>query len=65
MFVFIIKMFIAVIEFIGLNTIPLNVTNAVPLKLLSMSDEEHKVIPTIMNINSNKHIFYRCSVLVK
>ena len=65
MFVFIIKMFIAVIEFIGLNAIPLNVTNAVPLKLLSMSDEEHKVIPAIMNINSNEHIFYCCSVLAK
>ena len=65
MFVFIIKMFIVVIEFIGLNAIPLNVTNAVPLKLLSMSDEEDKVIPAIMNINSNEHIFYRCSVLAK
>ena len=58
-------MFIAVIEFIGLNAIPLNVTNTVPLKLLSMSDEEHKVIPAVMNINSNEHIFCHCSVLVK
>ena len=48
MFVFIIKMFITVTEFIGLNAITLNVTNAILLKLLSMSDQEYKVIPAII-----------------
>ena len=65
MFVFVIKMFITVTEFIGLNAIPLNVTNEIPLKLFSVSDQEYKVIPAIININSNEPLFYHCSVLVK
>ena len=58
-------MFITVTEFTGLNAIPLNVTNEIPLKLFSMSDQEYKVIPAIMNISSNEPLFYHCSVLVK
>ena len=52
-------MFIAAIGFIGLNA------NAIPLKCVSRSDQECKIRPAIMNINSNEPLFYPDSVLVK
>ena len=58
MFGFFKKMFIATIGFIGFNT------NAVPLECVSMSDQECKVRPEIMNVNSNASLFYLYSVLI-
>ena len=48
------KMFIAAIGFVCCNA----------LKCVSMSDQEYKIRPAIMNINSNEHLFYPYSVLI-
>ena len=50
---------ITAIEFIGLN-----VTNSILLKCVSMSDQEYKVTPAIININSNESLFCPYSVTV-
>ena len=49
-------MFVVAIEFIRLNVIP--------LKCVSVSNQECNVRPTIMNINSNEPLFYSYSILV-
>ena len=51
---FIKKMFFVVIGFIMLNTIP--------LKYVSMNNQEYKVRPTIINVNSNESSFYPYSI---
>ena len=38
--------------------------NAILLKCVSMSDQECKVIPAIVNINSNEPLFYSYSIPV-
>ena len=48
-------MFIAAIAFVSCNV----------LKCVSMSNEECRVRPAIMNINNNEPLFYPCSVFVK
>ena len=58
--------FVRKIFFIGL-TILSNFTNAIPLNAttlscISMSNQECKVRPEIVNVNSNKRIFYPFSV---
>ena len=58
--------FVRKIFFIGL-TILSNFTNAIPLNAttlscISMSNQECKVRPEIVNINSNNPIFYPLSV---
>ena len=47
----------------GLNAIPLN-SNAVPLKCSSMSGRKCKTRPGIMNINTNKSLFYSYSYFI-
>ena len=56
-------MFVATVGFIGLNAnvIPLN---AIPLKCVSKSNQECKVRPVIMNINSNEPLFYILAALL-
>ena len=54
MFRFIKKMFIAAMMFVGCGT----------LKYVSMSGQECKIRPVIMNINSNESLFHLYSVLV-
>ena len=56
------KVFITAIAFIGLNVY--NAMNAIPLKHVSMSNQECRVRQVIMNINSNEHLFYTYSVTV-
>ena len=34
--------------------------NAIPLKCVSMNNQECKVRPAMVNINSNKLLFYPC-----
>ena len=45
---------------------PLNVVslNAIPLKYVSINNQECKVRPEIININSNKPLFYPYSIKV-
>ena len=52
------NMFNVVIGFTGLNI------KAIPLKCVSISNQECKVRPTIMNINKNEPLFYIYSILV-
>ena len=47
-------MFFVVIGFIMLNTIP--------LKYVSMNNQEYKVRPAIINVNSNESSFYPYSI---
>ena len=56
------EVFITAIAFIGLNVY--NAMNAIPLKHVSMSNQECRVRQVIMIINSNEHLFYPCSVTV-
>ena len=52
------NMFNVVIGFIGLNI------KVIPLKCVSISNQECKVRPTVMNINKNEPLFYIYSILV-
>ena len=56
MFGFIKKSFFTAMAFVGCG--------AIPLKCVSMSDQECKVRPAIMNINSNESLFYPYSIAV-
>ena len=53
--------FIKKVFFIGL-TILSNFTNAIPLKRISMKNQDCKVRPKIININSNEPVFSRFSI---
>ena len=59
------KMFIA-----AMNAIPLTfvgcgaLISSNPLKCVLMCNQECKVRPTIVNINSNEPLFYPCSITV-
>ena len=55
------KMFAVVAGFIRLNINPLN---SIPLKCVSMNNQECKVRPEVININSNEPLFYPYSILV-
>ena len=56
-------MSVVAIGFIGLN-INVNLLNAIPLMCVSVKNQECKVRPTIMNVNSNEPLFHPYSVLV-
>ena len=56
MFGFIKKMFFVVAGFVILNTIP--------LKYVSMNNQECKVRPATINVNSNESLFYPYSIAV-
>ena len=59
MFGFIGNMFITAMTFVGWGAF-----NGIPLRYVSMSNEEYKLRPAIMNINSNKFLFHSYSVAV-
>ena len=50
--------------FFGCNISGVNSLNAVPLKCISMNNQECKVRPEIININSNEPTFYPYSIKV-
>ena len=56
-------MFVLVIGFYGFNA-DLNPLNAIPLKCVSINDQECKVKSSIMNVNSNESLFYPYRILV-
>ena len=60
MFKFLQKMFNVAIRFTGLNA----VVNVNPLKCVSMKNQECKVRPAMININSNEPLFDPHSILV-
>ena len=53
--------FVKKVLFTGL-TILSSFTNAIPLSCISMSNQECKARPEIVNVNSNNPIFYPFSV---
>ena len=53
--------FVKKVFFTGL-TILSSFTNAIPLSCISMSNQECKARPEIVNVNSNNPMFYRFSV---
>ena len=53
--------FVKKVFFIGL-TILSNFTNVIPLSCISMKNQECKVRPEIINVNSNEPIFYPFSI---
>ena len=65
MFRFINKMFIAKINSIPLSFVGCGALNSIPLKCVSMNNQEFKVRPAIVNINSNETLLYPYSFLVK
>ena len=64
MFGFVKQIFVSAVMFFGcnaLNAIPLN---AVPLKCVSMNNQECRIRPEIININSNEPTFCPYSIKV-
>ena len=59
MFRFIKKVFVAAMTFFGCN-----VPNVNPLKCVLMNNQECKIRPHIIDINSNEPSFYPCSVKI-
>ena len=59
MFEFIKKMFVVTMSFFSCNAL-----NAIPLKCVSMNNQECRIRPEIININSNEPTFYPCSIKV-
>ena len=49
-----------------LNTVPFNAVppNAIPLKFVSVRNQECRIRPQIMNINSNEPMFYPYGIKV-
>ena len=57
MFEFIRKMFVVTMYFFSYNAL-----NAIPLKCTSMNNQEYKIRPEGININSNEPTFYSYSI---
>ena len=62
MFGFIKKCFFTAMTVFGCNLLNVNLLNVIPLKCVSMNNQECKVRPEIININSNEPLFYPYSV---
>ena len=56
MFKFIKKIFISAIMYFG------SLSNVNPLKYISMNNQEFKVRPEVVNVNSNEPLFYPISI---
>ena len=64
MFGFIKKCFFTAMTVFGCNLLNINLLNAIPLKCVSMNNQECKIRPEIININSNEPLFYPYSVKI-
>ena len=63
MFRFVKQIFFSAMMFFGCNVSGVNSLNAVP-KCISMNNQECKIRPEIININSNEPLFYPYSIKV-
>ena len=63
MFVFIKKVFCIGSLFLS-NLVGTTYLNAIPLSCISMKNQEYKVTPEIINVNSNNPIFYPFSIKI-
>ena len=55
-------MFVVAMSFFDRITFNCNALSVISLKCVSMNNQECKVRPEIININSNEPLFYPCSV---
>ena len=56
------QIFVSAMTFFGCNLSNVNPLNAIPLKCVSMNNQECRVRPEIINIHSNEPIFYPYSI---
>ena len=61
---FIKKMFVATMSFLSYNTLNVMPLNTIPLKCVARNNQECRIRPEIININSNEPIFYPYSITV-
>ena len=59
MFAFIKQMFVITMPFLNFNAL-----NAIPLKWVSINNQECRIRPKIKNVNSNKTLFYPYNIQV-
>ena len=59
MFKFIKRIFVSTIIFFGSHS------SVNPLERVSMNNQECKVRPEVVNVNSNESLFYPCSIKTK
>ena len=64
MFEFIKQMFVVAISFLSCNALNAIPMNSIPLKCVSMNNQECRIRPEIININGNEPIFYPYSIKV-
>ena len=64
MFGFIKQIFASAMMFFGYNISGEDSLNAIPLKCISVNSQKCKIRPEIININSNKPLFYPCNIKV-
>ena len=64
MFGFVKQIFVSVMMFFGCNVSNVNLLNTVQMKCVSVSNQECKVRPEIININSNEPTFYLYGIKV-
>ena len=69
MFGFVKQIFVSAVMFFGSNISSVNSLNAVPLntiplKYVPINNQECKIWPEIININSNERLFYPYSIKV-
>ena len=64
MFGFIKQIFVLAIMFFGCNMSGINSSNAISLECISVNNQECKIRPGMININTNEPLFYPYSVKV-
>ena len=62
MFGFNVKIFAAAITLFGCNVLNTNLLSATPLKSISVNNQECKVRPQILNVNSDEPVFFPFSI---
>ena len=56
--------FTKTVFFTAINFFSCNVLNVNPLKCVSMNNQECKIIPEMINVNSDEPSFYPCNIKV-
>ena len=64
MFEFIKEMFVVTTFLFSCNALNVNPLNSIPLKYISMNNQECRIRPEIINIISNEHKLYPYSIKV-
>ena len=64
MFEFIKKVFVVTIYFLNCNALNVIPLNKIPLKCVSMNNQECRIRPEIINVNTKEPVFYPYSIIV-